>query len=263
MIEVVSPHFNIRDIANSGQCFRINPAENGYIAIADGNTVHIEQQDDVITFDCTQQQYEQYWHHYFDMGSDYGTYLSAIDESDSFLSEAGRVGAGIRILNQPVFETVISFIISQRKSIPAIKTSIEALCRLCGEPLTDGLFAFPTPEALAACTIEQLLSCSVGYRARYIHTTACAVASGEFDLQQLHTLSDEQLLQQLMTLNGVGKKVANCILLFAYHRIAAFPEDVWILKTVDKYYGGNFPHERYKGHAGIMQQYMFYYARGL
>ena len=107
----------------------------------------------------------------------------------------------------------------------------------------------------------ELSGCSLGYRAEYVYLAAQAVSSGEFKLEELVSLSDEDLLASLLKLKGVGVKVANCVSLFGFHRIAAFPIDVWIDRVQKTYYNGHFPVERYEGYAGIMQQYIFYYAR--
>ncbi len=265
MVDIKAKNFNVAQIANSGQCFRFNHIKDGiYQTIVENRILRLKQQgEDSILFFCDQKDLDEFWSHYFDLSCDYSVFTDAVPTDDIFLTEAVKDSFGIRILNQPLFETLISFIISQRKSIPAIKTSIEALCRLCGEEIEDGIFTFPTPENLAGCSMEQILSCSVGYRARYILSAARDIAEGKVELEQFKTLDDDTLLQALLEFHGVGVKVANCVRLFAYHRLAAFPEDVWILKTVEKYYGGNFPHHLYTGFAGVIQQYMFYHARNI
>ncbi len=265
MTELKVKNFNVAQIANSGQCFRFNCIDDDLYQTVVGNRILRLKQlsEDTALFYCNQKEIEDFWGHYFDLETDYSTFTKAVPTDDIFLTDAVNESFGIRILHQPLFETLISFIISQRKSIPAIKTSIEALCRLCGEEIEDEIYTFPTAEALAGCSMEQILSCSVGYRARYILSTARDIAEGKVELEQFHSLDDDTLLQALLEFNGVGVKVANCVRLFGYHRLAAFPEDVWILKTVEKYYGGNFPHHLYEGFAGVIQQYMFYHARGI
>ncbi len=256
-------NFNVEQIANSGQCFRFNEVGDGIFRLVVGDRILTLNQpcDDTIVFDCPQNEIDNFWGDYFDLSTDYSAFIAAVPSDDMFLTDAVKESFGIRILRQPLFETLISFIISQRKSIPAIKTSIEALCRLCGDELAPDIYTFPTAEALAACSMDEILSCSVGYRARYILSAARDIAEGKVDLEQFHALDDETLLQALLEFSGVGVKVANCVRLFGYHRLAAFPEDVWILKTIEKYYAGNFPHQLYEGFAGVIQQYMFFYAR--
>ncbi len=263
MTELNVNNLNVARIAESGQCFRFNAIEeNRFRLVVDKKVLTITQpKKDIITLDCTKKEVGEFWADYFDLNTDYSNFVCAIPPEDTFLTDAVKFSEGIRILRQPLFETLISFIISQRKSIPAIKTSIEALCRLCGTQLADDLYAFPTPEQLANCSMDEILSCSVGYRARYILGAARDISDGKIDLEQYQGLDDEELLNALLEFNGVGIKVANCVRLFAYHRLGAFPEDVWILKTIEQYYAGNFPHHLYEGFAGVIQQYMFFYAR--
>ncbi len=262
MIKLNIANLNLFQIAESGQCFRFNQTEHGYRTIAEGKILDMCQESpDSITLNCSKEDYKGYWHDYLDLSTDYASYISAIPSNDSFMTEAAIYGSGIRILRQPLFETLISFIISQRKSIPAIKTSIEAICRMCGNEIDEGIYAFPTPEQLASCSMEEILSCSVGYRARYILSAARSVAQGKTPLEELHKLDDDDVFKALLEFDGVGVKVANCVRLFGYHRLAAFPEDVWIINTINNYYGGKFPLDLYEGFAGVMQQYMFFYAR--
>ncbi len=218
---------------------------------------------DEFEFDCSESEFNDIWVDYFDLKTDYGSFISSIPKDDSFLRKASDYGSGIRILKQEPFETVITFIISQRKSIPAIRTSVEKICRLCGNEIRDGFYSFPDAKALSEVSDKDLAECSLGYRMDYVRSAAQSVYHGLVDLEKLKCLSDEDLFQELSSLRGVGKKVANCVMLFAYHRIGAFPVDVWMERVIEEEYGGHFPLERYEGYAGIMQQYMFYYRRAL
>lgn len=258
-------NLSIQQIADSGQIFRFNLiADNKWELIA-GDKYWLIDADEEIKFP------EQFWEHYFDMETDYGKFISEIPESDEYLRRAAVAAAGIRILNQDPWEMLISFIISQRKSIPAIKTGIEKLSARFGtrkkKPGTSAkgqdayYYAFPTPEQLSGASLEELEECSLGYRAPYVCEAAGKVYRGECDLNEWRHLPDEELRAKLMSLKGVGIKVANCVMLFGYHRIGAFPVDVWIQRIMDTYYGGAFPAEKYQGFAGVMQQYMFYYER--
>nr|MCR5627401.1 DNA-3-methyladenine glycosylase 2 family protein [Lachnospiraceae bacterium] len=236
-------NFDLKSIAESGQCFRMNmTGEKSANLIAFNRSLNItEDEDKSFTFDCDEDDFNNIWKHYFDLETDYSSFIKAIPESDRFLTEAAKDGDGIRILNQDHFETLISFIISQRKNIPAIKACVESLSRKYGEKLSSGAYAFPTPEALANASVDELNSCSLGYRTKYVKNTACAVARGDVDLDVLCKLNDEDLHKALLEFNGVGKKVANCVMLFSYHRIAAFPVDVWIQRVIDEKYNGSFP----------------------
>ncbi len=210
----------------------------------------------VLSVSCGKSEWDSIWHPYFDLDTDYRKIRGSIPEDDWYLAKAARLGAGIRILRQDRFEMLISFIISQRKSIPAIRTSIEKLVGLFG---SDGFF--PEPQAMMDATEEEFASCSLGYRTAYVRDAVRRVACRDVDLDRLDDLPDEELFGELKSFCGVGDKVANCVMLFAYHRIGRAPVDTWIARIINEEYGGADPFPRYEGVAGIMQQYMFYRAQ--
>lgn len=254
--------FDIKKIAESGQCFRMNEIEKGqWLCLAMNKVLLVSPVCGGYSFSCEEWEYEAFWRDYFDLETDYSAFRNAIDPADEYLVSAAKAGYGIRILRQDPWEMLITFIISQRKNIPAIKASVEAISAKYGEDLGFGIHAFPSPEALAWATESELRDCSLGYRVPYIMAAAQMVASSEIDLNALASLDDAGLLDALQTVHGVGPKVANCVSLFGYHRIGAFPIDVWIRRVLDEHYGGSFPLERYEGFAGVLQQYMFYSAR--
>ncbi len=263
MFTIKNLDFNIRKIADSGQCFRLRPdAEGGYTLVARGRMLRLYETADGCRLDCARRDYAAHWRDYFDMETDYAAIRAAADPEDAFLWRACAYGRGIRILRQEPWETLVSFIVSQRKSIPAIRSCIETLCVRYGEPIGDGrFFAFPAPDRLAALDEAQLLACSLGYRAKYVLAAARMVASGGLDLSALVALDDGPLCSALLTVPGVGEKVADCVMLFGYHRLGRFPRDVWINRIEAREYVGAFPQERYCGIAGVLQQYVFYYAR--
>jgi N-glycosylase/DNA lyase len=265
MITITNPDFDIRKIAESGQCFRLNRQADGtYALVARGRVLHLTEADGGCTLDCTQAEYDAIWRDYFDMDTDYAAIRAQVDPDDAFLQRACEFGAGIRMLRQDPWEMLVSFIISQRKNIPAIQYCIEALCARYGEPIESGgtrFFTFPSAERLAALDEAHFLACSLGYRAKYVRSAARMVASGALDLSAIASLNDEALYSALLTVSGVGEKVANCVMLFGYHRLSRFPRDVWINRIEAKEYGGAFPTGRYPETAGALQQYIFYYAR--
>lgn len=260
---VCIPGFDVGMTAESGQCFRFNKVdEQSHGLIAKGKLLTIKSLgNDQFELNCTKDEFDSHWHDYFDLERDYRALNSFHDEEDSYIARAISHARGIRILKQDPFETLVAFIISQRKSIPAIKTCMEKLAITFGQPIMPGVFAFPAPVALALASEEDLAACGLGYRTRYIKQTAQMVASGAADLEQFYLLNDDQLMQQLLLFPGVGKKVASCVMLFAYARMDAFPVDVWIERVLKTHYPQGFPYERYPGVLGIIQQYLFVYAR--
>ncbi len=256
-------NFDPEAIAESGQCFRVRIIAPGRVEVIQrGRRLLIDSLGgERFGFSCTQEEFHAVWGDYFDLSTDYDMFLNAVDREDAYLTRASKVGQGLRILRQDPFETLISFILSQRKSIPAIRDGIEKLCRRFGSRiLTEEReeYAFPTPQRLAEASLEELSACSLGYRAPYIQATARSVAAGEMNLGSLDSLNDEALLKRLLELYGVGVKVASCVMLFGYHRLDLAPVDVWIQRVIDNEYGGVSPFPRYEGFAGVMQQYMFY-----
>lgn len=267
--------FDISAIAESGQCFRITKAHDSdkktYDVIYRDKYVRVSEEgyDEgtglyKILFDCEKNEYENVWRHYFDMDTDYARIVRMADKNDSFLNNAITYGRGIRMLNQDPFEMLISFIISQRKSIPAIRTSIERLSRLCGKRIDTKqgeYYSFPEAASIAALSEEEMASCGLGYRSAYIRRAATMQAFGDMNVYEWTRLSDGELKEKLMSLYGVGIKVADCVMLFGYHRLDAFPEDVWIKRAMAEAYPEGFPFDKYKGCSGIMQQYIFFYYR--
>ncbi|MEF9970143.1 MAG: DNA glycosylase [Ruthenibacterium sp.] len=266
MVRVKMNHLDIAMIADSGQCFRLNrTAADAHMLIAKGKILRItETAENQYEFDCDAADFDEIWKPYFDLNTDYDRFIKSIAPQDIFLQNAAAYGSGIRILQQDAFEMLITFIISQRKNIPAIKKCVETLCTQFGAPISqkgDCAFAFPTAKALAAQSLESLRACALGYRANYVRAAAVMVESHALDLEKAEKLDDVSLYNLLQSVSGVGPKVANCVLLFGFHRIASFPQDVWINRMIDAEYGGVFPLAQYQGYAGVLQQYIFYYAR--
>ena len=265
MMIIQNPDFNIRKIAESGQCFRLKPVPSGgYVLVARGRVLHLTDTPEGAALDCSQAEFDAVWRDYFDLATGYAAIRAQVDPGDAFLKRACDYGTGIRMLRQAPWEMLVSFIISQRKNIPAIQYCIEALCSRYGAPIESAgerFFAFPSAQTLAALDESHFLACSLGYRAKYVLAAARMVAAGTLNLDAIASCSDEALYTALLAVPGVGEKVANCVMLFGYHRLARFPRDVWINRIEEREYAGAFPTERYPDSAGALQQYIFYYAR--
>ncbi len=256
---VKSKNFDVRQIASSGQCFRMNPnpsKPDTYTLIAYGKYLELMQKpgsDTIEIFGISERAFVEKWAAYFDLGTDYGSIIQSIDSEDIYLVSAAQKGSGIRILHQDLWETMVSFIISQQNNIPRIKKSIEMLCRSCGERKIseNGVeyWTFPTPEELL--DEDKLKSARLGYRERYILLLAKQVVDGEI------VLSDLKTKEQLLQIYGIGEKVANCIMLFGLHELSCFPVDVWMRRIIQEHYQDNFPIGKYREYAGVIQQYMF------
>ncbi len=276
MVTAKIPFLDLLKVADSGQAFRIRVIDNAHIElVAYGRYLQIAKTaKDTFAFSCSEKEFEDIWKPYLDLGRDYGKIVRSIDKNDEYLMAAAKFGEGIRILKQDIFETTISYIISQRRSIPSITTSVERISKLCGKkikapkledpfvaPLEKEYYAFPTPEELNNLSYKDLENTGVGYRAPYIARAAEEFCSGKLDPDALSALSDDALYKALTAMYGVGTKVANCVMLFAFARTGRFPVDVWIQRIEDRYYDGHFDCTPYPDTAGIMQQFMFYYER--
>lgn len=247
--------FSLQQIADSGQCFRFHQIKpNSWLINFGNNTVEASQYGKIVTFYCSEAEFNSIWRDYFDLDYDYGKLKSYIIASeDAYLSAAVQFGYGLRILHQDLWETIVSFIISQRNSIPRIKNTISKLCAMVGQ--------FPSAQQLINLSTDELKSLGLGYRIPYIKNIAQTVNDSSFDLSKLRKMNYQNAIDYLKTQHGIGDKVANCIALFGLQKKEAFPIDTWIKRIIDKQYGGQFDIDRFSGYAGVVQQYMFFYQR--
>lgn len=257
-------HFNIAQICNSGQCFRMACRGDGtYSVIAGERYLELAQKGRECVFECGSGEFENFWSGYFDLDTDYGSFVMSISDRDSYLKYAAQFGDGIRILRQDLWEMIVSFLISQRNNIVRIRRCIENICERYGEKKVScsgrEYYSFPGPAALACLDEDALKECNLGYRSKYVVRAAKSVVSGEFDLERLRGFKYQEARAELMKLYGVGEKVADCICLFALHHLEAFPVDTHINQALETHYKRGFPKGRYKGFQGVMQQYIFYY----
>jgi N-glycosylase/DNA lyase len=274
---------DLKKIYDSGQCFRWFPFDDGYIILAMGHALFVRQDgENTISLDCTGEEYENIWTGYFDRNTDYSAIRRSVRADDEFLVRAAANGDGLRILRQDPWEMIITFIISQRKNIPAIRSCVEKLCKAAGDEIpTENLspslrkkdkkfYDFPSPDQILSISCRKLSgsdkvcifkekgleSCSLGYRMPYLPAAAEYVKEKN-SISALSDMPDEKLLESLMEIKGVGIKVANCAALFGFHRMNAFPVDVWMKRALERY-PAEFDFEKmYRPYAGVIQQYMF------
>ncbi|MCG8484420.1 MAG: 8-oxoguanine DNA glycosylase [Clostridia bacterium] len=266
-------HFDPVHVFECGQCFRWNKENNNsYTGVAFGKVINVSMLDHrLIIKNTTEEDYYTIWEDYFDLKRDYKAIKNELSKDDEIMKQAIDFGKGIRLLNQNEWETVISFIISQNKSIPIIKQNIEALSRQYGRYLGNywgkDYYDFPSPEKLAGISVDDILACKVGYRAKYIKKTACEIAKSDH-LYHLKYGSDEEAEAYLLGLHGIGPKVANCIMLFSLNKYQRFPIDVWVERVMKELYQlkdtksiTQYVDKTFQSYGGFAQQYLFYYAR--
>lgn len=258
MIYSFEDDFNLSKTADSGQCFRFNRiTDNTYRTVSQNHVLTIKELgENSYELSCDKDEFESFWRNYFDLETSYKSIRKMVT-NDSFLTECISRGEGIRILNQDKWEMLISFIISQRKSIPAIKTSVERLCALCGNPLSDGVYSFPDPGQILSAS-SRLAECGLGYRLDYIKEASEALYANPNLLNDLSSLNDDDLFEALKEFKGIGDKVASCVALFGYHRLDFFPKDVWINRALSEKYPNGYNMSLYAPFNGVMQQYIFY-----
>ncbi len=264
--------FDLFQTFECGQCFRWDKtAENTYTGIALGKVLTIKKtEDSFILYNTSKEDYENVWHHYFDFDRNY-SHIKDILSNDNIMKNAISYGKGIRLLQQDLWEAVVSFIISASNNIPRIKKIIASFCENFGEKIeyiNKTYYLFPTPEKTASLSLEQLSVIKAGFRDKYILDAAVQFVSG--NMNNLSLLDNENAKKLLMSIKGVGNKVADCVMLFGLHRYNSFPVDVWIKRIMECCYFDSeqsidhiseFAHKKFGEYGGFAQQYLFFYAR--
>jgi len=249
-----------------GQCFRWNADENGvYSGVAMDRAVSLWEKEGIVYISAGEDEVNSIWRNYFDLSVDYDRIRTSFDAGE-YLKECSEYGAGIRILRQEPWEALCSFIISQCNNIPRIKKIVEGLCNLYGNPVDNSCtgktyFTFPSAETVASLSVEDLAPLRSGYRAKYIISSAKDIASGAVNMNDLLCAEYDTALKELKKLEGVGDKVANCVILFGLHIMSAFPVDVWMKRALKEHFPKNFDPKTLGSYAGLAQQYIFFHAR--
>lgn len=263
--------FDIHQTLASGQYFRYELLDSGILFVVDDGLYMVKQDESGIdligskAFD---------YQNFFDLKRDYGGIQSRLAKKDEHLKAAIKSFAGVRILKQDPFEMIVTFIISQSKQIPQIKVLVERIASTYGEEIGSyndkTYFKFPRPEALAEVSEETYREMKLGYRAPYIEDCVRKILDGTVDLQAMYDMDYPIAKKMLMTIKGIGVKVADCVLLFAYGKFDAFPIDTWIKKIITEYYFEEPPKDKalkafvkeyFDESPGLAQQYLFEYAR--
>ena len=266
--------FLLPDTFDCGQCFRWDRLDDkSYIGVAMGKALKISMGNKtVILHDTSEQDFRNIWQTYFDFDRNYGEVKRALSK-DAVLKKAVDYGYGIHILKQDIWECLVSFIISASNHIPRIKKIISLLCENFGDKINymgQVFYSFPTPEKIASLTLDDLQIIHAGFRDKYILSAAKMAVSGEIDIYGLAKSDTPTIKKELMRIPGVGNKVSDCILLFAYARHDSFPVDVWLKRIMEFYYFDNkqkiddiqaFSKEKFGNLGGFAQQYLFFYGR--
>ncbi len=271
-IKYSNQYFNISDTLECGQTFRYQKNGNGYLIFSLDKCAYAYQTEEETIIECEKED-KEYFENYFDLGLNYSVVVdSAINSGAKTLKKSAEMGKGIRILRQNPLEMLYSFMISQNNNIPRIKKSLFMLCEKFGQRKQFGeieYFAFPTKEKLISLTEEDFRSIGVGFRARYLKKLGEEL-SGGFDIGALNGCETQILRDKLTSLLGVGRKVADCVILFGFYRLDCFPVDTWIEKVYKQDFNGSLTDreemskwfvEKFKDKSGYYQQYLFDYKR--
>ncbi len=248
---------------NCGQCFRWDAWEGGWRGFAGPYLCHVFMEGGSLCVKSLtpvedMQAFADFMLHYLALDTDYAA-LKKQFSADEVMKKAIDYSPGIRVLNQPFFETLLTFIISRNNNIPRIKKIVDAMARTYGTPVGD-VYAFPTAQQLKDVTVEEYAELRMGFRAKYIYDAVQKVLSGEIKEETVKALPYPRAQKYLMQIKGVGPKVADCVLLFSCEKTESFPKDVWINRALDQLFPQGLP-ECIKGTEGIAQQYIFHYAR--
>lgn len=276
--------FRVKDVFDCGQCFRWNEElDKSYTGIFGKNVLNVKQEPDEEGYKITftgvcNGNIEDICKNYFDLNRDYEEIKNKLSKIDEFMAQSISYGEGIRILNQDLWEMIISFIISANNNIPRIKGIIERMSKKYGEEIEfrgKKYYTFPTIEALKNASKEELRTLGMGFRDKYIYETTKIIAEKQVDLESLKNKETKQAREELLKLNGVGPKVADCILLFStLKRLEVFPIDVWVRRVMNDLYIHNedetkvskkqienLAKQKFGELEGIAQQYLFYWRR--
>lgn len=273
--------FELADIFDCGQCFRWNKQDDGsYTGVFKENVMNVQKNGDTVIFKgISNGDIKEIVQDYFDLNRNYEEIKETLSKIDDNVKTSIQYGQGIRILNQDLWEMIISYIISANNNIPRIKGIIDRISKKYGKEVNwngTKYYTFPTVEELSKASVEDLRALGLGFRDVRVYETTKKILNKEVDLNKLTEEKDtEKVREKLLTLPGVGPKVADCILLFStLKRFEVFPIDVWVRRVMNDLYIKNpdetkvnkreiekLAKEKYGNLAGLAQQYLFYWKR--
>lgn len=271
--------FKVKDIFECGQCFRWNEELDGsYTGIFEHNVLNVKEEKDIVITGICNGDIEDICKNYFDLDRNYEEIKETLSLIDDNMKESIRYGEGIRILNQDLWEMIISFIISANNNIPRIKGIIERMSAKYGQEIKfrgTSYYAFPTIDELSQASVKDLKDLGLGFRDRYVYETTKKIKEGKINLENLKQEPTNEVRKQLLTLTGVGPKVADCIMLSStLKRFDVFPVDVWVRRVMNDLYIHNedetkvnkkqiqeIARDKFGALEGIAQQYLFYWKR--
>ena len=269
--EIPAPDFDLALTLDSGQTFHWESLGKGFVGAIDQRPVYVEQRGEALKFHGAPAKVVA---RYFALDHPLAEICASLPD-DPAMQTACEFCRGLRIIRQPRWECLASFITSSMKQVAHIRQISRTLRERFGMRRSLGgvhVYSYPSPEVIADLHEDDLRNCALGYRAKNLLATAQLIARGDVNLEALNDLDDDELRAALCALPGVGAKVANCVMLFAYERLQAFPIDVWVERVLrEKYFPrrrkfrpgelAKFSAEHFGAHGGYAQQYLFHHAR--
>ncbi len=268
--------FNLKYTLESGQSFRWNRVDAAYFGVVEGRILKIQQNGDTLIIDSSKDEDEPIFtthlSHYLDLHRELASILAEVNV-DAYIDRAIDRFWGMRLLNQELWETIASFILSQNNNMARIRSIIRSLSERFGRKLVFESYVdytFPTPQTLADAGVDEIFACGTGYRASYLWNAARNIVNGELVLDVLKQMPYTEAKHELMKLQGIGEKVADCICLFSLGHLEALPVDVWIKRIFEQIYLRKrstsreiceFAKNYFGEFVGYAQQYLFHYAQ--
>ena len=268
-------NFNLHDTVTCGQIFRFREEnDNSYTVILSDRVVNLKIEDNKLFIESNNMDnIEEVIRNYFDLNFDYeniNNILISIDNSNTNLVNACK---GLRMINEPKLEVIISYILSANNGVPQIRNGLDNISRMFGEKVIfrgEEYYLFPSIDKLKGASVEDFRNCKTGFRDKYIYGIIQDVVSGRFDYNLIDNMNSSDALKYLMSYKGIGEKVASCILLFGYHRFDVFPIDTWVKKYMKDKYNlekvsdiRKFMFDKYSNNCGLVIQYIFHYSRNI
>lgn len=266
-------NFNLHDTVTCGQIFRFfEELDNSYTIILSDRVVNLKMDNNYLIIDSNDMNnIENIIKKYLDLDFDYDKLnkeIISIDSSNKYLVESCN---GLKMINEPRFELIISYILSANNGVPQIRNSLNMIAEKYGEKVLfrdKEYYLFPSVNKLKNVSIEDYRTCKVGFRDKYIYEIVSKINNKEFDIDGIDNMNSDDALIYLMNNKGIGEKVASCILLFGYHRFDVFPIDTWVKKYMKEKYNlekvkdiREYMKNKYNDNCGLVIQYIFHYNR--
>ena len=268
----IDNNFDLKSTITCGQIFRYEVVGDEYIIIIKDRVISLKQDGDFILIESNNEEnLKEIITDYFDLSRDYSKIENDIILMDKKLTDAIKFSRGLKMIHQDPFETIIAFIISQNNRVPSIANSLNLIALNYGKKVifkNKEYCLFPDYNDLNNLTLEDFRNCKVGFRDKYLYNIVKKLNNKEFLIDKIYEMNSDEALEYLMRVNGIGMKVASCVLLFAYQKFDVFPIDTWVKKFMKDDYNiegeqniKKFAKEKYKDYSGLAIQYMFNYKR--